>query len=121
MLPLFLLVERRRSGIKTKKSRYPLIILSPRVKAQGLHMQNYATTNKLKVPIDQHTALGGSLFTLATARRQNGSITLTMVKSKALEGDNHSFGALGATPDGCARTHPSETESSTPQEKITKA
>jgi hypothetical protein len=49
------------------------------------------------------------------------SITLAMLKIKAPEGVNHSFGASGATPDGRTRTHPSETESSTPQEKITKA
>jgi hypothetical protein len=45
-------------------------------------------------------------------RKKSPSLTKrsneTDQRIKAPEGVNHSFGASGATPDGCARAHPSK-------------
>jgi hypothetical protein len=74
---------------------------------------------KVKAPLDRPFAPCKGLAA-AHANHTGGSnrstkgqiepITPTTLKEEAPEAVNHSFGASGATPDGCARTHPSETD-----------
>jgi hypothetical protein len=78
-----------------QKSRHLSTDLLPDAKARGLPSQ---TT--LKVLIDRP------------------KIKLNLSRVKAPKGVNYSFEASGATPDGCARAHPSETKHPTPQENV---
>jgi hypothetical protein len=95
VFPPLLLAQRMHEGrtIKTSKAMIGLIY----AKAQGLARnwltsikkdQTHLRAYKNKRPMIQHT--------------------------KALEGVTHSSKALGATPDGCARTHPPENNAMTP-------
>jgi hypothetical protein len=106
----FLLAERRRRGVQ-QKSRWSSIILSLRAEARGL-LSHRATaklsttsTNQLKNSRPDH-ALG---LRPGRMREQQGRPRHHITRRiKTSEESNYSSEASGATPDGCARAHPSE-------------
>jgi hypothetical protein len=91
-----------------KKSRHFLIVLLPCEEARGLplHPCRDRIVGNSSNPTQR---LRGCLCTQAwLGDEQRTSQRYLRRENKDLRGVNHSFEALGATPDGCARVHPSE-------------